>query len=44
MAVIEEMIALLAEFVPETSHRTFTLIGTDFVESILLPSLMAALA
>src|SRR5260370_7060741 len=44
MAVIEEMIALPAEFVAETSQRTFTVIGTDFVEFILLPSLMAALA
>jgi DNA-binding transcriptional LysR family regulator len=44
MAVIEPMIALPAEFVPETSQRTFTLIGSDFVEFILLPSLMAALA
>jgi DNA-binding transcriptional LysR family regulator len=44
MAILEEMIALPAEFVPETSRRTFTLIGPDFVEFILLPSLMAALA
>src|SRR5260370_33732024 len=44
MAVIEEMIALPAAFVAETSQRTFTVIGTDFVEFILLPPLMAALA
>ena len=44
MAVIEEMIALPAEFAAETSQRTFTVIGTDFVEFILLPPLMAALA
>jgi DNA-binding transcriptional LysR family regulator len=37
MAVIEPMIALLAEFVPETSQRTFTLIGSDFVEFIPSP-------
>jgi hypothetical protein len=36
MAVIEPLIALPAEFVPETSQRTFTLIGSDFVEFILL--------
>jgi DNA-binding transcriptional LysR family regulator len=44
MAVIEQMIAPPAEFVPETSQRAFTLNGTDFVEFILLPPLMAALA
>ncbi len=44
MAVIEQMVALPAEFVPETSRRTFTLIGADFAEFILLPSLMATLA
>jgi DNA-binding transcriptional LysR family regulator len=44
MAVIEQMIAPPAEFVAETSERIFTLIGTDFVEFILLPPLMAALA
>jgi DNA-binding transcriptional LysR family regulator len=44
MADIEQMIAPPAEFVAETSQRTFTLIGTDFVELILLPSLMAAVA
>jgi DNA-binding transcriptional LysR family regulator len=44
MAVIEQMITPPAEFVAETSRRTFTLIGTDFVEFLLLPSLMAALA
>ena len=44
MAVIEEMTALPAEFVPETSQRTFNLMGTDFVEFILLPTLMATLA
>lgn len=44
MAIVERITALPAEFVPRTSRRTFTLIGTDFVEFILLPPLMAALA
>ena len=44
MEVAERMIALPEEFTPETSNRTFTLMGTDFVEFILLPSLMATLA
>ena len=44
VAIIEQMTALPAEFVAGTSRRIFTLIGTDFIEAILLPSLMAALA
>jgi DNA-binding transcriptional LysR family regulator len=44
MEVAERLIALPEEFTPATSHRTFTLMGSDFVEFILLPSLMAALA
>jgi DNA-binding transcriptional LysR family regulator len=44
MEVTERMIALPEEFTAETSNRTFTLMGTDFVEFVLLPSLMASLA
>src|ERR1700730_3387024 len=44
IAVIEQLVALPAEFVADTSRRTFTLIGTDFIETLLLPSLMADLA
>jgi DNA-binding transcriptional LysR family regulator len=44
VAMIEQMVALPTEFVPDTSRRTFTLIGTDFIETLLLPSLMADLA
>src|SRR5260370_13924539 len=44
MAATEQIIALPAEFAPETSQRTFNLMGTDFVEFILLPTLMATLA
>jgi len=44
VAIVEQMTALPAEFVPGTSRRSFTLIGTDFIESTLLPSLMAVLA
>ena len=44
MVIVERITALPAEFDPRTSRRTFTLIGTDFVEFILLPPLMAALA
>ena len=44
MALIEQMIAQPTEFVAETSHRTFAIMGTDFVEFILLPPLMATLA
>ncbi|MDB6083925.1 MAG: Transcriptional regulator, partial [Gammaproteobacteria bacterium] len=44
VAAIEQMVALPTEFVPNTSRRTFTLIGTDFIETLLLPSLMADLA
>jgi DNA-binding transcriptional LysR family regulator len=44
VVVIEQMVALPTEFVPATSRRTFTLIGTDYIETLLLPSLMADLA
>src|SRR5262245_37319382 len=44
MAQIEQMIALPSEFAAERSHRTFTVMGTDFVEFTLLPPLMATLA
>jgi DNA-binding transcriptional LysR family regulator len=44
MAIVDQITALPAEFGPLTSQRTFTLIGTDFAEFILLPPLMAALA
>ncbi len=44
IAVIEQLVTLPAEFAPDTSRRTFTLIGTDFIETLLLPSLMADLA
>ena len=44
MMIVEEITAFPAEFDPRTSRRTFTLIGTDFVEFILLPPLMATLA
>jgi DNA-binding transcriptional LysR family regulator len=44
MEVTERLIALPEEFTPATSHRIFTLMGSDFVEFILLPSLMATLA
>ena len=44
MAIVEQIVALPAEFDPATSRRSFTLIGTDFVELMLLPKLMAALA
>ncbi len=44
MAGIELMVAPSSGFVGTTSHRTFSLIGTDFVEYVLLPSLAAALA
>jgi DNA-binding transcriptional LysR family regulator len=44
MEVTERLIALPEEFMPETCHRTFALMGSDFVECILLPSLMATLA
>jgi hypothetical protein len=36
MEVTERLVALPEEFRPETSHRTFTLLGSDFVEFILL--------
>jgi DNA-binding transcriptional LysR family regulator len=44
MEVTERLIALPEEFAPATCHRTFALMGSDFVEFILLPSLMATLA
>lgn len=44
MEVTEKLIALPEEFTPEICHRTFALMGSDFVEFILLPSLMATLA
>ncbi len=44
VVMIEQMVALPTEFVPDTSRRTFTLIGTDYIETLLLPSLMAELA
>ena len=44
MAVIGKMVSLPMEFAAETSQRTFTLHGNDFVELILVPPLMAALA
>jgi DNA-binding transcriptional LysR family regulator len=44
VVVIEQMVALPTEFLPDTSRRTFTLIGTDYIETLLLPSLMADLA
>ena len=43
MRLVSEMMALPSEFEPEASRRTFTLIGTDFVEWMLLPPLMAVL-
>jgi DNA-binding transcriptional LysR family regulator len=44
MEVTERLIAVPGEFTPETSNRAFALMGNDFVEFILLPSLMAMLA
>jgi DNA-binding transcriptional LysR family regulator len=44
MEVTERLISLPEEFTPEICHRTFALMGSDFVEFILLPSLMATLA
>ncbi|WP_133648540.1 LysR family transcriptional regulator [Paraburkholderia flava] len=41
MAAIERLTAVPAHFDPLNSRRTFTLIGTDFVESKVLPLLMA---
>ncbi|HEX4355801.1 MAG TPA: LysR family transcriptional regulator [Polyangiales bacterium] len=43
MTLLGDMLAVPPSFAPATSQRTFTLIGTDFVELILLPSLMAML-
>jgi DNA-binding transcriptional LysR family regulator len=44
MEMTGRLIALPGEFIPETSDRTFTLMGSDCVEFLLLPSLMTALA
>ncbi len=44
MAGIEQMVAPTDGFVPATSRRTFSLIGTDFVEYALLPELVARLS
>jgi DNA-binding transcriptional LysR family regulator len=44
MEVTERLISLPEEFIPEICHRTFALMGSDFVEFVLLPSLMATLA
>jgi len=38
MAVIEQVVAQPAEFVAETSHRTFNLVGTDFCAPARAPS------
>jgi DNA-binding transcriptional LysR family regulator len=39
MEVTERLIALPEEFTPETGHRTFSLMGSDFVEFIMLSPL-----
>lgn len=44
MEVTEKLIAVPGEFTPETCNRTFALMGNDFVEHILLPSLMTTIA
>jgi DNA-binding transcriptional LysR family regulator len=44
MEVTERLIAVPGEFTPETCNRTFALMGSDYVEFFLLPSLMATLA
>jgi DNA-binding transcriptional LysR family regulator len=44
MGVTERLIALPEQFTPEICHRKFALMGSDFVEFVLLPSLMATLA
>ena len=44
MALIEQIASLPKGFEPLMSRRTFTLIGTDFVEFVLLAPLMAVLA
>ncbi len=44
MAGIEHMVAPVPGFVPVTSRRTFSVIGTDFVEYALLPALAALLS
>ena len=44
MTGIERMVVSTSGFVPMTSRRTFSLIGTDFVEYALLPTLAALLS
>ncbi len=44
MGGIERMVAPLPGFVPASSRRSFSLIGTDFVEYVLLPALAARLS
>ena len=44
MGGIERMVAPTPGFVPASSRRTFSLIGTDFVEYVLLPALAARLS
>ena len=44
MGGIEQMVASAPGFVPTSSRRTFSLIGTDFVEYVLLPPLAARLS
>jgi DNA-binding transcriptional LysR family regulator len=44
MAIVEQITSIPDEFEPLTSQRRFALIGTDFVEVLLLPQLMATLA
>ena len=41
---VTHMLSLPTELVPATSTRKFSLIGTDFVEMLLLPRLLEALA
>ncbi|MFM0504967.1 LysR family transcriptional regulator [Paraburkholderia caffeinilytica] len=41
---IENMLESPLDFDPATSRRTFTVIGTDFVEQFLLPALVVELA
>ena len=41
---IERIVALPHDFVAAASRRTFVLIGTDFIEFVLLPRLLAAFA
>jgi DNA-binding transcriptional LysR family regulator len=44
MAIVEQITSTPVGFEPSTSQRSFSLIGTDFVEVILLPQLSAVLA